>query len=103
VDWPCGGDGADVTQPQPPGGTHPLGPPPPPGSSPASARTWNFERARRVAAVAVAAAVDGPPPAAERTDARSRSACVAVDATEEYCGAEGGTGDEAHWRASPQT
>ena len=90
-------------QPQPQGGTHPLGPPPPPGSSPASAaRTWNFGRVRRVAAVAVAVADDGPPPA-ERTDARSRSACVVVDAREECCGAEGGTGDEAHWRASPQT
>lgn len=90
-------------QPQPQGGTHPLGPPPPPGSSPASAaRTWNFGRVRRVAAVAVAAD-DGPPPAAERAARRSRSTYVAVDVREECCGAEGGTGDEAHWRASPQT
>lgn len=91
-------------QPRPQGGTHPLGPPPPPGSSPASAAcTWNFERVRRVAAVAVAVADDGPPPAERTGRKNSRSACAVVDAREECCGAEGGTGDEAHWRASPQT
>lgn len=113
MDWLSGGDGADVTQPLLPGGTRPLDPPPPPGSSPAfAACTWNFGRARRVAAVSAdaadagaVAAVDGPPPAAGRADvARSRSTCVVADAREECCGSEGGTGgDEAHWRASPQT
>lgn len=111
VDWPSGGGGADVTQPLLPGGTRPLDPPPPPGSSLAfAACTWNFGRDRRVAAVSAAAAVvagavDGLPPAVGRADvARSRSTCAAGDAREECCGAEGGTGgDEAHWRASPQT
>lgn len=125
MDWLSGGDGADVTQPLLPGGTRPLDPPPPPGSSPAfAACTWNFGRARRVAAVSAdvadagagsdigagsdagaVAAVDGPPPAAGKADvARSRSTFAAADAREECCGAEGGTGgDEAHWRASPQT
>lgn len=103
---PCGDDEVDEERPRQSGGTRPLDHPPPPGSSLVfAARTWNFEKARRVAADDVAVADDGPPPAAGIADvARSRSTNVAEGVREECCDAEGGTGrDGAHWRASPQT